>query len=287
MPQMPAIKTWLQSASLKLADAGIQTNRLDAELILANVLKVDRTYLHAHYEQIINTKQYKLANRNLKLRLRRMPIAYITGQKEFYGRQFIVSKNVLIPRPESENIINVLKKLLPPTPCPLPPTNLIDIGTGSGCLGITAKLEFPNLDVTLLDISAKALKIAKINAQKLSADVTIKKSNLLKKYSQKPNIIIANLPYVNKSWQISPEVLHEPSLALFADDDGKSIIIRLITQASQSLVADGYLIIEADPCQHKQLATYAQEKGFQTISEIGYILAFKKLDVANTNTVKS
>lgn len=286
MLQMPAIKDWLEFATSELASNSIPTPKLDAEIILANILNVDRTYLHAHPEQIIYPKQYILLNRKLRLRLKRTPIAYITGKKEFYGRQFVVDKNVLIPRPESEAIIEILKSIIHN----LQSTkiiNLVDVGTGSGCLGITAKLELPNLDVTLLDISSKALKIANKNAKSLSADVKIKKNDLLKSYHNKIDIIVANLPYVDKSWERSPETQHEPALALFATDNGQSIIKQLIVQASNLLSSNGYLIIESDPDQHKSLIEYAKKSKFENIDNNGYILAFKLLDGTNTNTVKS
>lgn len=274
MPQTPTIKSWLISASLQLANANIPTNRLDAEIILAFVLNVERTFLHAYPEQEIYSMQYKLANRKLKLRLKRMPIAYITGVKEFYGRKFIVNKGTLIPRPESEAIIDILKNITQNSKSNY--LNLVDVGSGSGCLGITAKLELPNLNITLLDISTKALKIAKINAQKLSAEVTIIKSNLLEKYNKKPDIIIANLPYVDKNWKTSPETKYEPRLALFAEDNGQLIIKKLIDQANQYLENGGQLIIEADPDQHYSLINYARKRQLNFINKNNYILLFSK-----------
>jgi len=274
MPQMPTIKTWLGFASDKLQTANIQTNRLDAEIILANILKVNRTYLHAHPEQIIDAKQYKLANRNLNKRFKNFPIAYITGHKEFYGRDFIVNKSTLIPRPESENIIDILKSIVQNLKST--DINLVDIGTGSGCLGITAKLEYPNLNVTLIDISSEALKIAKKNAKLLSAEVDIKKSNLLKNYHKTANIIVANLPYVDKSWQTSPETAYEPRIALFAPDNGQMLIKQLICQTNQTLATNDYLIIESDPRQHQSLINFALKNKLELNQQVGYILAFKK-----------
>lgn len=270
MPQT-TIKDWLQSASDKLATLNVQTNRLDAEIILASTLDVGRTFLHAHPEQTLDKKQHKIANHKLRLRLKRIPIAYITGSKEFYGRMFKVTRDTLIPRPESETIITLLKSLLKPTDT----LSLVDIGTGSGCLGITAKLELPNLKVTLIDISTKAIKIAKINAKALSTEVSIVRNNLLDKYKKKPDVIIANLPYVDKTWPTSPETIHEPSVALFADDHGEALIKKLIKQSINLINKDGYIIIESDPSQHNSLIEYATSNGFNLQEKIGYILAFK------------
>jgi len=273
-PQTLAIKNWLTDASAQLSKAGIPSYKLDAEIIIAKVLNKNRTYLHAHIDDILDIDAMKLANKLLISRISRVPIAYITGFKEFYGRDFSVDPSTLIPRPESEDIITILKQLTLASQH-LSSIKLIDIGTGSGCLGITIKLEFPIFDVTLSDISESALEVAKLNAKNLLADVSIIHSDLLRNYQSRPNVIVANLPYVDKTWDRSPETDHEPSLALFADDKGLSIIKKLIAQATEKLEHNGYLIIESDPEQHNQLTEYAKNKSFNMIAHRGYILVFQ------------
>lgn len=275
-PQTLAIKDWLKAANEQLALAGITSANLDAEVILSKAIGQNRTYLHAHPEKSIDNAQFDIANSKLELRLKRIPIAYINGQKEFYGRDFLVNKDTLIPRPESEDIIEILNQLLSPIINSLPKNNLVDVGTGSGCLGISAKLELPQLDVTLMDISSDALKVASQNAKSLSADVEIIQSNLLESYSKKPYIIIANLPYVDQKWDRSPETDYEPSLALFADDNGLSIIKDLIIQASVKLVNNGHLLLEADPIQHNSIIAFASKYQFKLKIQKNYILAFTK-----------
>jgi len=269
---MPVIKTWLSEASRQLSKSGIKTASLDAEIILATALKVNRPHLHAHPEMVINKSIIEKIDKMIDLRLNRMPIAYIIGHKEFYGRNFIVTKDTLIPRPESEAIIDMLKNIIENTQKPL---NLIDIGTGSGCLGITAKLEFPALNVVLADISSKALKVATLNAERLLAITTTLQSDLLSNCDTKIDIIIANLPYVDKSWERSPETNYEPSLALFANNNGKSLIEKLLKQAKKSLKQGGYIIIEADPEQHKELIKFARNESFKLISKQDYVIKFK------------
>src|SRR5690606_787546 len=122
--------------------------------------------------------------------------------------------------------------------------------TGSGCLGITAKLEFPELDVTLLDISRHALTVAEDNAKRLQADIKTVRSDLLQSYPLKVDFILANLPYVGKDWEVSPETKHEPATALFANDDGLALIYRLLQESPSRLNPKGTLFIEADPRQH-------------------------------------
>lgn len=272
---MLAIKDWLTEATRQLAGAGIGTAKLDAEIILTHTLKQTRTYLHAHDDNLLDVRHLEIANARLDLRLDRVPIAYIIGHKEFYGRLFRVTPSVLIPRPESEAIIASLKHLLPSLPADAP-KRLVDVGTGSGCLGITAKLEFPQLEVTLVDTSRHAIKVAEDNAKRLGADVSSLKSDLLTQYPFSANIILANLPYVDPEWQRSPETEHEPALALFADQHGLALINKLLPQAARNLTSGSLLILEADPVQHATITSHAKAQGLRLIHSDGYALSFRK-----------
>lgn len=264
------ISIWLRDAAEELAMAGIPTALLDAEVILAHTLRKSRTYLHAHSEDTIDPRRLEIVNARLDLRKDRVPVAYIIGHKEFYGRLFKVNPSVLIPRPESEALIENLKKYWGEKP-----GKLIDVGTGSGCLGITAKLELP-LDVTLADISRHALKIAEQNAETLGAVVATQQSNLLEDVTGVFDIIIANLPYVDKTWERSPETNHEPALALFAENDGLALITRLINQVDLRLKKAGLLILEADPEQHPAIIDYAKSHRLSLTTTDGYCLVFTK-----------
>ncbi len=139
------------------------------------------------------------------------------------------------------------------------PKKLVDVGSGSGCLGITAKLEIPEFDVTLLDISSHSLKVAATNAEQLLATVAIIHSDLLAGYPFRADFILANLPYVDKSWERSPETNHEPELALFAKDHGLQYINKLIPQAATHIAPSGLLLIEADPRQHSAIIKTAKK----------------------------
>ncbi len=266
------INEWLRGAAEELAMLGIPTALLDAEVILAHTLRKSRTYLHAHGEQIIDPRRLEIANARLDLRKDRVPVAYIIGHKEFYGRIFKVTPAVLIPRPESEAIITQLKGLVGPNK----PLKLVDIGTGSGCLGITAKLELPSLSVTLSDNSQHALTVAKENASSLNAEVKLVHSDLFEKLKLPFDIILANLPYVDKTWERSPETNHEPAEALFASSNGRALIERLLNQAPAHLNSGGHLLIEADPEQHAALTDHAKNRGLIRTAVDGYCLVFKK-----------
>ena len=272
------ISEWLKIATKSLKTANIPSARLDAELILANTLRKNRTYLHAHPDEEIDPRRFDIANARLDLRLDRVPIAYILGYKEFYGRRFTVSPSVLIPRPESEDLISLFLEL---TAGEIAEKVLIDVGTGSGCLGITAKLERSNLSVILSDISKPALNIAEKNANALNADVHIQQQSLLNGQLRPVDYIFANLPYVDKNWDVSPELQYEPEIALFAEDEGLKLILQLISQAPRCLTPEGLLFIEADPQQHNRIIDEAAKNGFVKERVLNYILALRFTSAKN------
>ncbi len=262
------VSYWLRDAAEQLAHVGITSALLDAEIILGHTLRKSRTWLHAHSDHTLEARELDIANARLELRLDRTPVAYIIGHREFYSRLFKVTPSVLIPRPESEEMITLLKESLP-----LHARTLLDVGTGSGCLGITAKLELPRLSVTLADVSRHALKVAEDNAQTLGADVTCLHSDLLTNTPGMYDIILANLPYVDRSWERSPETNHEPAIALFAEKHGLALIERLIVQAAPQMNPEGLLLIEADPEQHTAIIQYGENCDFHYIKTSGYIIA--------------
>jgi len=281
LPQPLAINDWLTDATHQLVMAGIPSARLDSELILGHTLRKSRSHLHAHPEEIMSDRDTEIANARLALRLDRVPVAYIIGHKEFYGHQFYVTTATLIPRPESETLIELLKKVVPRNASLLPEKlRVVDVGTGSGSLGITAKLLFPELDVALVDISRHALKVAEKNAKTLGADVTVIQSNLLSAYPFAATIIIANLPYVDPEWERSPETNHEPSEALFAGNNGKALIYELLIQTRDKLADGGSIILEADPEQHDDIIAEAKKYGLLLTDQEDYGLLFEK--VANS-----
>ncbi len=271
-PNPSLIRIWLRDAAEQLAEAGIPSALLDAEIILAHTLRKSRTWLHAHNDEAISPRELEIANARLDLRLERVPVAYIIGHKEFYGRRFAVSPSVLIPRPESETIITLLAEL-----CNGMPKTLIDVGTGSGCLGITAKLEHPELAVTVTDISRHALVVAAKNAALLGAPITCLKNDLLVPNPRLPTaeIIIANLPYVDHAWERSPETNFEPTLALFADCHGLALIEGILSEAPLYLAADSHLLLEADPEQHAAIIARAVSLGYTHITTSGYCIVLR------------
>lgn len=271
------INEWLDEATKELHDNGIASARLDAELILSHTLRESRTYLHAHGDEILDDKHEDIANARLELRLEHTPVAYIIGHKEFYGRRFKTTPAALVPRPESETIIDLLKEIIPRN-LPLLPEKLrlVDVGTGTGCLGITAKLEWPELDVTLTDNDTHALNLARENATLLQADVRTLKNDLLRAYGVPLDIIVANLPYVDHKWEVSPDTQAEPQNALFAADNGLALIKRLLEQATLQLKPGGHILLESDPRQQHKIIEFAKKLGFKHLRTDGYITSFSR-----------
>lgn len=204
--------------------------------------------------------------------------------KDFYGRDFLITKDTLIPRPETEQLIDLVltlagKPYLPGVKAPkriLPehPT-ILDVGTGSGCIAITIKKELPEATVYATDISEPALKVAQKNASILDASITTIISHLLEKIKFTPDIIVANLPYVDENWPwLDKKALSkEPSIALYADDHGLALIKQLIDQASARQVPR--LILEADPCEHPLIKEYIKNKNYNLEKINGYIILLK------------
>jgi len=272
------IREWLTEATAELKKGAIESAQLDAELILAHTIRQPRTYLHAHGDDVLSARHEDIADARLELRLEHTPIAYIIGHKEFYGRRFKTTPAALIPRPESEAIIELLGMIIPKN-LPLLPTKLrlIDVGTGTGCLGITAKLEWPELDVTLVDISNHALQLAKENAELLHADVRILKNDLLRGYGLPADIVLANLPYVDRSWVVSPDTRSEPDLALYADNGGLALINNLIEQAETIIPRSGHMILECDPRQQLGVIDYAKQHSFRHVTTSDYAVLLQRV----------
>ncbi len=234
-----------------------QIDRLDAELIMARAIGKDRTFLHAHPDYEFSAAEFEQIKSDTLRRQKHEPLAYILGEKEFYGRIFTVTPDTLIPRPETEALIDIIKAQKP--------HKVLDVGTGSGCIAVTLALELPKTEVNALDISQKALKIARQNAQNLGAKVNFFESNLLEN-AQKYDLIVANLPYVDQKWDwLSPELAYEPKTALFAEDGGLELIKKLIKQAPTHLEKQGKLILEADISQHQKIADFATSNSFEII----------------------
>lgn len=262
------IGDFLQLYTKSLGVVGITTPRLDVLVLLGDAYKKDKSWVLAHLDTPLPLLKYYRLRRQCDRRAQRIPLAYIRRRQQFYGRDFTVGPQVLVPRPESETIIEIVKKYSPAT--------LLDVGTGSGCIAITAALELPDCAVSASDISQQALNIATGNNCSLGTDVDFWKSDLLSKVPGKFNMIVANLPYVDRSWERSPETRVEPALALFAHNQGLELIYKLLLQAPSHLTKQGLLVLEADPRQHTAIIKAAKPH-FSYVSTDGFIIVLRAL----------
>lgn len=264
-----SIADFLAISTKTLSEAGIASARLDSELILAHILRRSREWLLAHDATALTQSQQRQVRQLLLQRTQRQPIAYLTGRRDFYGHSFLVNEQVLVPRPESEVILAMLDELMQDNHL----RTVLDVGTGSGCLAISIKLTHPDLVVSACDISESALLVARRNAARLlSSGQQIKfyQSDLLSglPVSSRFDLIVANLPYLSPGQDgLSPELAYEPATALYADDDGLSLIKQLITTAPARLTPHGYLLLEMNTKQIETAVSYATGYRYQVVKQ--------------------
>jgi release factor glutamine methyltransferase len=219
---------------------------MNAELLLMFVLGRDRAYLYAHPERELTKEEQCRYHEALAQRARGIPAQYITGHQEFWGMDFIVSPAVLIPRPETEHVIETVLPLARPLRHP----KIVDVGTGSGCIALALAKELPNAEIHATDISLAALEIARANAARhqLETRIQFHQADLLQ--GPEPgsfDLVVSNAPYVGESEedQVQLEVRKfEPRIAVFAGPTGLEIIERLIPQARAALKPGGWLVME-------------------------------------------
>lgn len=253
------IKNWLFEAMDKLGEAGVDSPRRDALVLLEDTLQKDRSWVLAHSDYELTENELKTINELIDRRVLREPLAYIRGRAWFYGRFFTVNETVLIPRPESETIIELVKEINP--------ASVYDIGTGSGCLAITLAHEIPNTQITATDISTEAIELCRKNAYDHHVKIDLKKVYLLEGLldNSAPDLIVANLPYVPDDLITSPEILHEPKLALFAGENGMDLYESLWAQLSTSHHKPRYVITESLESQHSQMDSLAARSSYSLI----------------------
>ena len=253
------------AATKRLVQAGLtsQLAAIDAEMLARHVLRWNRTtYLLNRSEKasIYFKKNYEFA---LCRRERREPVSLITGYKEFWDLEFEVTSDVLIPRPETEIIIEEVLALINN---PLTTTfNIVDVGTGSGCIVITLACQLPTAKLTATDISESAIAIAQRNAERHGVINRISwiRAALLDGITDKQNLIVANLPYIpaSKVSHLPPEIREfEPLIALVGGEDGLDVIRGLISSAMQRLVLGGHLIIEFGEGQSQSILTLVSKQ---------------------------
>ncbi len=240
---MPSINHLISTAATQLA-TGSDSAQLDAEILLCLTINKPRSYLRAWPDQELTASQENQFNDYLNQRIIGTPIAYITGYKEFWSRDFKVTSDVLIPRPETELIIELCLKLIHQDTTP----KILDLGTGSGIIGITLAAERPNALIFASDFSANALRIARLNAQSHNTkNINFYESDWLKAIPKNQfELIVSNPPYIARDdlHLTQGDLRFEPSSALSANENGLSDIKIIIDNARNYLTSSGQLIIE-------------------------------------------
>jgi release factor glutamine methyltransferase len=249
------LKQALTSAIARLTEDQVPSPRMNAELLLMFTLSCDRAHLFAHPERELTTDDQGRYEAALAERARGVPAQYITGHQEFWGMDLIVSPAVLIPRPETEHVIETVLELAGVTKGgghhpPHAGLRLAEIGTGSGCIALAVAKEMPRAEIHATDISAAALDVARGNAARhqLESRIQFHQTDLLAGFENSSfDFIVSNPPYVGESEedQVQFEVCKfEPRSAVFAGPTGLETIARLIPQAHAALRPGGWLVIE-------------------------------------------
>lgn len=263
------IKEALLAAARQLKEAGVEAARLEAELLLTRVTGLSRPQLWSRDELNLTSAQEEELKRLLAARSQRQPLAYLLGEKEFLGLSFRVTPAVLIPRPETELLVEQVAAELKDHPGPW----IADVGTGSGAIAVSLAVLLPRARLWASDFSAAALQVARVNANRHQVQMRIswQQADLLGQWqvtlAERLDWLLANLPYVPRGelGQLQPEVQYEPLLALDGGDDGLDLYRRLLPQAWRVLKPGGKIGMEIDYRQGQALSSLCREQGWQQV----------------------
>ena len=269
------IQQWLSGAYTQFKKAGIETARLDSLVLLSDELGHDKSWILGHPEYELQGSEIETLSTKITQRLQHTPLAYIRGKVAFYGHEFTINEHVLVPRPESESIIELLKALFSLQKI----STAIDIGTGSGALAITAKLDFPALRVIAIDIEVSCLRLAQTNAKQLSVEIELLQGDLLMPLHgisvDRQTVLICNLPYVPTGHPVNQAATHEPRIALYGGVDGLRLYRKLCTQLELLSSVPEYIITESLVSQHAELIKLFSSNGYKLRSADGLAQCFE------------
>ena len=278
------IQTILQRATEFLQANGIEEARLDAEVLLAHILKMRRLYLYVHLELNLVDEDINNYKALLHRRVARVPVAQLVGNKEFMGLDFNITPDVLIPRPETEILVQMSIEILGPIKEAI---NLADIGTGSGAIAVSMLHYLDNATVDAVDISPAALAVAKSNAEKFSVDnrINLFEGDLLEPLGGKAyDAILSNPPYIPTAViaELQPEVAkYEPKLALDGGEDGLKYYRQIIDEAVPLLKPDGFLALEVGIDQAASVRKMLEDNGqFDPINMIWDLYGIERIILA-------
>ena len=268
---MTTARDAIHHGTCALEAAKIPSARLDAELIVCYILGRDRAWLLAHDDEALDEAQVEQFHALLTRRLNREPLVHLTGTREFYGLDMIITPDVLTPRVETEQMVEWAIKYAPKK------SSLIDIGTGSGAIAIAIGKHRPDLSITATEVSPEALEVARQNLEKHHVSQNLVQSDLWEEVSGTFDTIVTNLPYLADSAreELMEEVKREPDVALFGGPDGLDLYRRFLAGIREHLNPGGYLFTECDPWQHEALIAEATKYGLTPIEQGYFILGFQ------------
>ena len=260
-------KALLKKSIEYIQSKGIKEAKLDTELIFSEVLNYDRMMLSLSFTREITEAEKEKIREMLKKRaVDKLPVQYILGYEEFYGRRFEVNKAVLIPRPETERLVEECIKRLTETNGKF----VLDIGAGSGAIGVSIAKELPNTKVLACDLSEDALEVAKLNAEKLEAtNIKFIKSDVFSEIKYKEfDLIVSNPPYIPQEEYENLQVevkLHEPQMALTDTKDGYYFYKKISREAPNYLKSGGVLAFEVGYNQSEEIKLFMEKQGFKNV----------------------
>jgi len=259
----------LHEAISVLEDAGSPSPRLDAEVLLAACLQIDRLCFFTHAEREIDAAAEQVFAGWIQRRIKGEPVSYIVGMKEFWSLPFRVTPAVLIPRPETEVLVEEALAVMPTNPGR--PWRVLDVGTGSGAIAVALATECKNIQVTATDFSSEALTVAKDNAERngVTGRIAFLQGDLFEALTGRFDLIVSNPPYISRSdFDLLPPGIrnYEPTGALLAGEDGTDVHRKLIDEGMAFLNRGGWLFMEMGEGQGAKLRTYLNEQdGYDTV----------------------
>jgi release factor glutamine methyltransferase len=254
----------LTAATDYLKNHGVEHPRLDAEHLLAHVLGKKRLDLYLEFDRSLSEAERAPFRRLIRDRGTRKPLQHLLGTAEFFGRSFVSDERALVPRPETEQLVELVIQHLASGPGDV---RILDVGTGSGVIAITLALECPHADVWATDVSVEALSLARENAIRHSVEINFHQANLLPAVVDRFDWIVANLPYIvsEELADLQREVQHDPPAALDGGPDGLSQIRRLIESAPEHLTSRGSLALELGQAQAEVVSAELAGLGYEKV----------------------
>jgi release factor glutamine methyltransferase len=254
----------LQSTTAYLTKHKVENPRLNAEHLIAHVLELSRLQLYLEFECKLSEDKLARLRELVKRRGQGEPLQHLLGTVEFCGQTFLIDRRAMVPRPETEALVEFLKSEIRN-----PKLEILDVGTGSGVIALSLAKQFPEAKVYAVDVSEDALLLARENAARLGLRerVELKKGDLLEDLSERFDLIVANLPYISMQDRhlLAREVLHDPEVALFGGPNGDELVRRLIDQAPSRLQPNGMLALEIGINQAEGLIEFLRQKNYHDI----------------------